>query len=75
LALTLRDNVRMNGIQFVTDEQGRRVAVQIDLKRHKALWEDLEDVLVSRQRSAEKSIPFEKAKARLIKSGKLRGQI
>jgi hypothetical protein len=65
----------MTGIQFVTDDRGKRVAVQIDLKLHKALWEDLEDVLVSRQRSAEKSIPFEKVKARLIKSGKLRGEI
>ena len=30
----------MTGIQFVTDEKGRKVAVLIDLKKHKALWED-----------------------------------
>jgi hypothetical protein len=63
----------MTGIQFVTDDKGRRVAVQIDLKKHKALWEDLQDVLVSDSRRHEKGIPLEKVKADLIKSGKLRG--
>ena len=44
----------MTGIQFVTDEKGRKVAVQIDLKKHGALWEDIEDVLVSQSRRHEK---------------------
>jgi hypothetical protein len=61
----------MSGIQFVTDEKGRKVAVQIDLKKHRGLWEDIEDVLVSRSRRREKRIPLEKVKAGLIKSGKL----
>jgi hypothetical protein len=61
----------MIGIRFVTDEKGRKVAVQIDLKKHRALWEDIEDVLVSRSRRLEKRIPFEKVKADLIKRGKL----
>ena len=63
----------MTGIQFVTDEKGRRVAVQIDLKRHQALWEDIEDVLVSRSRQHEKGIPLDEVKADLVKRGKLRG--
>ena len=63
----------MTGIQFVTDEKGRRVAVQIDLKKHKALWEDIEDVLVSRSRRREKGIRLDVVKADLIKRGKLRG--
>jgi hypothetical protein len=61
----------MSGIQFVTDEKGRKVAVQIDLKTHRALWEDIEDVLVSRSRQHEKRIPLEKVKAGLTKSGKI----
>jgi len=61
----------MDGIQFVTDEKGRRLAVQLDLKKHRELWEDIEDVLVSRSRRAEKRIPLEKVKAALVKSGKL----
>jgi hypothetical protein len=30
----------MGGIHFVTDEKGRKVAVQIDLKKHGAIWQD-----------------------------------
>jgi hypothetical protein len=41
------------------------------LKKHRALWEGIEDVLVSRSRRHEKGIPFEKVKADLIKRGKL----
>ncbi|MGD0221402.1 MAG: hypothetical protein ABSF71_03625 [Terriglobia bacterium] len=63
----------MTGIQFITDEKGRKRAAIIDLKRHSALWEDIEDVLVSRSRQHEKRVPLEKVKADLIKSGKLRG--
>ena len=66
-----RENEAMSGIQYVTDEKGRKVAVQIDLRMHRALWEDIEDVLVSRSRRHEKRIPLEKVKAGLIKSGKL----
>ena len=62
----------MTGIQFITDEAGQKKAVVIDLKKHKALWEDIEDVLVSRSRRHEKRIPLAKVKAYLIKSGKLR---
>ncbi len=49
----------MTGIQFVTDAKGRRVAVQIDLKKHKALWEDISDGLISESRRKEKGIPYE----------------
>ena len=61
----------MNGIQYVTDEKGRKVAVLINLKKYRELWEDIEDVLVSRSRRHEKRIPLEKVKAGLIRSGKL----
>jgi hypothetical protein len=63
----------MTGIQFLTDERGHKTAAVIDLKKHKALWEDIEDVLVSRARSREKGIPLAKVKASLIARGKLRG--
>ena len=61
----------MTGIQYVTDKAGRKVAVQIDLKKHRELWEDIEDLLVSRSRRHERRIPLAKVKAGLIKSGKL----
>ena len=63
----------MGGIQFLTDERGRKTAAVIDLKVHKALWEDIQDVLVSRTRRSERSVSLAKAKAALIASGKLRG--
>jgi len=28
----------MTGIQFLTDEKGRKTAAVIDLKKHRALW-------------------------------------
>jgi len=61
----------MTGIRYVTDDKGRKVAVQIDLTKHRELWEDIRDVLISRSRRHEKRIPLEKVKAGLIKSGKL----
>ena len=63
----------MTGMQFVTDAKGRKTAAVIDLKKHKALWEDIEDVLVSRSRRHEKRIPLAKVKADLVRSGKFRG--
>ncbi len=35
--LRLNENKCMGGIQFVTDEKGRKVAVQIDLKKYGAV--------------------------------------
>jgi len=49
----------------VTDAKGRKVAVQIDLKKHRELWEDIEDVLVSRSRRHEKRIPLETVTGKL----------
>ncbi len=65
----------MTGVRYVTDERGKRIAVQLDLAVHGDLWEDLQDVLVSRQRETEESIPLDEVKARLIKSGKLREKV
>ena len=63
----------MTGIQFVTDDKGRRVAVQIDLKRYGAMLEDFWDGLISESRRKEKGIPLEKIKADLVKRGRIRG--
>ena len=57
----------MSGIQYVTDEKGRRVAVQIDLKKHGAIWEDFWDGLVSESRRKEKSVPYEQYRENRMK--------
>ncbi|MDR3676519.1 MAG: hypothetical protein P4N24_13590 [Acidobacteriota bacterium] len=62
----------MTGIQFVTDAKGRKVAVQINLKRYGTVLEDFWDGLISESRRSEKGIPLEKIKADLVKRGRLR---
>jgi hypothetical protein len=57
----------MTGIQFVTDEKGRRTAVLIDLRKHRAIWEDFWDGLVSESRRKQKGIPFEEYRAKRLK--------
>ena len=49
----------MNGIQYLTDERGRRVAVQIDLRKHGSLWEDIQDTIVANARRKEKSVSLD----------------
>ncbi len=63
----------MSGIQYVTDDQGRRIAVQIDLREHAELWEEFEDVLVSESRRNEENIALNAVKEELVRNGKLRG--
>jgi hypothetical protein len=58
------ENKAMTGIQFVTDAKGRKVAVQIDLRKHRAIWEDFWDGLVSESRRKEKGIPYEEYRAK-----------
>jgi hypothetical protein len=62
----------VTGIQYVTDEEGRKVTVQIDLREHAELLEEIKDVLISESRRNEESIPLEQVDARLIQRGKLR---
>ncbi|HXM44682.1 MAG TPA: hypothetical protein VN924_25820 [Bryobacteraceae bacterium] len=63
----------MTGIQFVTDEKGRKVGVLIDLKTHGAIWEDLSDGLISESRRKEKGIPYEQYRASRLKRARTRG--
>jgi hypothetical protein len=69
---SLKDNGIVSGIQFVTDEKGRKVAVQIDLKKYGAVLEDFWDGLISESRRKGKGIPLEKIKVDLLKRGRLR---
>jgi hypothetical protein len=60
----------MSGIQFVTDEKGRKVGVLIDPKKHGAIWEDFRDSLVSESRRKENGIPY---RASRLKRSRARG--
>ena len=59
----------MTGIQFVTDDKGRKVAVQIDLKKHRALWADIAELLVSQSPRHEQRTPLARVKAAPTTSG------
>lgn len=63
----------MTGIQFVMDEKGRRVAVQIDLKKHGAIWEDFHDGLISESRREEQSVPYDDYRTKRLKRPARRG--
>jgi len=54
----------MTGIQFITDEKGRKTAAVIDLKKTQGALEGHEDVLVSRSRRHEKRIPARQGEVR-----------
>ncbi len=61
----------MKGISFLTDAKNKKVAVQIDLKKHGAIWEDFYDAIVAHSRRHEKTISLQELKATLKSSGKL----
>ena len=61
----------MEGIRFVTNDKGERVAVQIDLRKHGDLWEDVYDSLTARKRTKEPRESIASVKERLIKQRKL----
>jgi hypothetical protein len=65
----------MTGVQFVTDNKGRKVTVLIDLKKHGARIQDFWDGLISESRRDEVGIPLEKVKADLTRRGRLREQL
>jgi hypothetical protein len=68
-----KDNETRSGIQFVTDEKGRKVGVLIELKKHGAIWEDFWDGLVSESSRKGKGIPYERYLASRLKRSRPRG--
>ena len=63
----------MQGINYVTNEAGKRVAVMIDLKKHGELWEDFYDGLTAKKRAAEPRESLETVRKLLKQKGKLNG--
>ena len=53
----------LEGIRYLTDERGNKPAVQIDVRKHRAVWEDFQDVLVAESRGGEKSVSLDRVKA------------
>jgi len=60
----------MEGIDFLVDSQGNQIAVQIDLRRYREIWEDFYDTLIARMRENEPTSTWEEVKSDLIAAGK-----
>jgi PHD/YefM family antitoxin component YafN of YafNO toxin-antitoxin module len=45
----------VKGVQFVTDTEGRKVAVLLDLEEWGELWEDIYDNILADERTGESS--------------------
>jgi hypothetical protein len=61
----------MEGIQFVTNDKGQKVAVMINLDKHGNIWEDFYDSLTADLRANEPRETLDFVKKRLRKLGKL----
>ena len=63
----------MSGIQFLVDAKGEKTAVQIDLKKHGALWEDFYDAMIAREREKGPRESLATVRKKLVRAGKLDG--
>jgi hypothetical protein len=63
----------VKGVQFVTDTEGRKVAVLLDLEEWGELWEDIYDKILADEREGEPTESWEAVKERLQSEGKLDG--
>ncbi len=61
----------MQGIQFVTNSDGKKTAVMLDLEIYGELWEDIYDVLLAHERENEPRESLEDVKNLLKANGKL----
>ena len=61
----------MEGIQFITNKKGKRIAVQIDLVKYGELWDDIADCITARKRVHEPRESLDSVKKRLRQQGKL----
>ncbi|MBI4617603.1 MAG: hypothetical protein HY720_28585 [Planctomycetes bacterium] len=55
----------MRGVHFLVDDDGRKTAVFIDLKKNARLWEDFYDVAVAMSRAKEPRESLESVKRQL----------
>jgi hypothetical protein len=57
--------------KFIVDEQGKKTAVILPLRRYRKMLEDLNDLAVVAERRSEASVPLEEMRRRLKKDGLL----
>jgi len=60
---------KVKGISFVVDEGNQKKAVIIDLKRHRAIWEDIYDTLLTKEREKEPRETLKEVRKRVLERG------
>lgn len=63
----------VNGIQFLSNDSGKKVAVQIDLRKHGDLWEDFYDRLLAARRKNEPRVALGAVRRRLARRAQANG--
>ena len=63
--------VTVKGVRFVTDTEGRKVAVLLDLEEWGELWEDIYDNILADERAGEPSRSLEEFESELRAEGLL----
>lgn len=58
----------MTGIRYITDENGKQIAVQLDLSTHGQLWDDVYDNWLAEQRADEPRDSLDAVKTRLARN-------
>jgi hypothetical protein len=61
----------MRGVQFVTDTDGRKVAVLLDLEEWGELWQDIYDNILADERAGEPSASLDEFEVELRADGLL----
>ncbi len=57
----------MNGINYITDENGKRNAVVLDLNKYSKVWEDMYDIIIADERVKEPKESYESVKMKIKK--------
>ena len=65
----------MKGVNYITDEYGKKTAVVISLKNYKEEVEDFLDGLEAQSRVEEPSVDFEKSVTKIIKNKSSNGKV
>ncbi|MDT5061314.1 MAG: hypothetical protein QOH63_1773 [Acidobacteriota bacterium] len=61
----------MKGVQFVSDAEGHKVAVVLDLQEWGELWEDIYDNMLASERAEEPVMTLDEFEVELRKEGLL----
>ena len=63
------ENVALKGVRFVTDTEGNKVAVMLELAEWGELWEDIYDNIIANQRANEPGMILDEFESELRAEG------